>query len=49
MTALLRNYNSGDQTEDNTGKAHGTYLGWEKCKVVVGKLKEIDDRMYRLD
>ena len=49
MTALRRNYNSGDQIEENTGKAHGTYLGWEKCEVVVGKHKEIDGRMYTLD
>ena len=40
MRAVLRNYNSSDQTEDDTGRAHGTYQGQEKCKVVVGKLKE---------
>jgi hypothetical protein len=40
MIVLLRNYNSSDQSEDDTGRAHGTYVGQEKCKFVVGKLKE---------
>ena len=40
MILILRNYNSRDQTEDNIGRAHGTYMGRGKCKGVVGKLKE---------
>jgi len=40
MIVLLRHYNSSDKTENDTGRAHGIYLGQEKCKVVVGKLKE---------
>lgn len=41
---ILRNYNSSDQTENNTGRAHGTCLGQEKCKVVVGKCKFKENR-----
>ena len=40
MIVVLRHYNSSDQTENDTVRAHGTYPRQEKCKVVVGKLKE---------
>ena len=40
MIVFLTNYNFSDQSEDDTGRAHGTHVGQEKCKYVVGKLKE---------